>query len=158
MTRLASEDATPLTMTLKRLALEEAEAEVITLAVLVATPFTLLVRVLPEMLLVVVETRAVVAETPFTVVVKVLPESDVVSELMTFAKRLETPLTMVAKVLVVVESVLLVMALEVARMPLTVEEMTLPAVERRLVVTARGIEVVEMTPLTVEVKIPVEVA
>ena len=150
--------ATPLTSTLKRFAEEEAVAEVITLVVLVATPFTAVVKVLPATTAELRPMTGAVPATPFTVVVKVLPVSEVVRELMTEVNKLETPLTTLAKVLVVVERALVVMRVVVARMPFTVEERTFDATVSVLVLTASGIEVVDTTPFRVVVNIPVEVA
>jgi hypothetical protein len=74
------------------------------------TPFTLLVitPVLVEKVTVLLDMTDDVALTPFIVVVNTFPVREVVRELMILAIALVTPLTIVAKVLVVVESVFVV--------------------------------------------------
>jgi hypothetical protein len=103
-------------------------------SVLVETPFSVEVRLVP-----LVESdwvvRVVVATTPFTMLVSTLPVTLWVNEFMIFANSDCTPSTIVAKVLVVVERVLVVVAaIRLAR------------------------DVVEITPFTLDVMIDVDVA
>jgi hypothetical protein len=122
------------------------------------TPLILLVAVVVPMVRMLEDMTLVVATTPLTVVVRVLPESEVVREDMIFVKTEEMPLTTVAKVLVVVASVLEEMTEVVAVTPLTVLVAMLLAILRELVV-APGVSVVVLTmPLILVVKRLVEVA
>jgi hypothetical protein len=76
------------------------------------TPFTLVVMIPVDVakLTVLAEMTDVVATTPFTVVVKVFPVSVVLRELIMLAKAEDIPFTIVEKVLVVVDMVLVVLA------------------------------------------------
>jgi hypothetical protein len=73
-----------------------------------------------------------VATTPFTVVVKVLPLKVVVRELIMLAKSVETPFTILANVLVVVESILVFTAVVVAITPFTLLVITLAKLSKPL--------------------------
>jgi hypothetical protein len=75
-----------------------------------------------------------VALTPFTVVVSVLPLSVVVRELMMFVNSVVTPFTILAKVLVVVESEFELMIVLVPIDPPMFEVKILEELERELVV------------------------
>jgi hypothetical protein len=108
-----------------------------------------------------------VATTPFTVVVSTLPLSVVVREFMILATRVETPFTIEAKVLVVVERVLVFMklALVVAITPLVilvkVKLFVVVAIDRVFVVDEAmrdDSEVVATTPFMLVVSKPVDVA
>jgi hypothetical protein len=117
-------------------------------------PFTDEVAMLSPVVKVLLEITLVVALTPFTVVVNTFPEREVVSELMMFVKSVETPLTIEAKVLVVVERELelikLVVVVEIT--PLTFEVkvklLVVVAIDNTLDVTA---VLVAITPLTLVV-------
>jgi hypothetical protein len=129
------------------------------------TPFTLVVitPVLVAKLSPLLEITDDVAMTPFTVVVSTFPESVVVRELMMLVKAVEIPLTILAKVLVVVERVfeLIKLADVVATTPLVVlvkvKPLVVVATSKVLVVNVAMV-VVAMTPLIVVVNSPVEVA
>ena len=120
---LAIVEATPLITTDRRLLVEEAVA-----------------------VLMMVE----VAVTPFVELVITLAEEDKVLELTKLVNTEETPFTIVAKVLVVVESVLLLMILLFEVRPFTLIPKLLTADE---VVALVIIEEVAEIPFTVEVNI-----
>lgn len=119
----------PLITVEKRLPVEEAEAELMRLAVEV-TPFTTLVRVLvlEERELVVLpvtsDAKEVVAVTPFTFEVRTLPFRERVLVLMIFTPELGIPLTAVINVLVAtkLETEEMVLALEEASVKITSPE------------------------------------
>jgi hypothetical protein len=83
------------------------------------TPFTDEVAILPEVVKLLDEITVVVATTPLTVEVNTFPVTDWVKALMIFVNAEVTPFTMVAKVLVVVDKVLVVeeAILDMARDP-----------------------------------------
>jgi hypothetical protein len=132
------------------------------------TPLTLVVitPVLVAKVTVLLDMTDEVALTPFTVVVSVLPLSVVVRELMILVNKVETPLTMEAKVLVVVLSVFeftkLVVVVEITPFTLEVKVKLLVVVDIAKVLVVVEVsperEVVALTPLIVVVKMLVEVA
>jgi hypothetical protein len=143
----------------------------IKLKVVVArTPLIVLDRVMVLVVLALVvvleEMTDEVADTPFTVVVSVFPEREVVNELIILVNKVDTPFTMLAKVLVVVESVFVFtkLAVVVAILPLTL------LVNRKLFVVVEtdnkllveeainpDNEVVEVTPLVEIIKLEPDV-
>ena len=155
---LATEEAIPLTRTLKKLVLLLATAELI-IEVVLAIPFTLVVILLALDNIPDWEITVEVAETPLTVVVKTLPVSVVVSVLMILATEEVKPLTIDCKVLAELVKLLAKTRLVVASTPFTVEVIVFDALLSVLVVVDVGLTVVvAMTPLMVEVSKLVAVA
>lgn len=88
--------------------------------------------------------------TPLTVVVKVLPEAEVVRELMKLTTFEAIPFTIDVKLLVVVDTVLVLMIDDVADTPLVELVSVLPEEER---VLDEITDEVAVTPLIVVVKV-----
>ena len=154
----ATDEATPLTRTLKKLVEELATAELMIL-VLLDIPFTLVVILLALLNIPDWEMTVEVAATPLTVVVSTLPVSVVVKVLMIFATLEVKPLTILCKVLAVLVKLLARTILEVDITPFTFEVAVFEAVVNEFVVVDVGLTVVvAIIPLMVEVSILVEVA
>ena len=155
---LATDEATPLTKTLKKLVEDEATAELMILVVL-AIPFTLVVILLALDSIPDWEITDEVATTPLTVVVSTLPLKLVVSVLMILATLEVKPLTILCKVLAVLVKLLARIIDEVEITPFTLDVAVLDAVVNELVVVMVGLTVVvAITPLSVEVSKLVAVA
>lgn len=106
-----------------------------------------------------------VADTPFTVVVNILPLSVVVRALIILVNKLDTPFTILAKVLVVVASVLefTKFVVVVAMIPFTLlmstKLLVVVAIDNILVVVGEmreASEVVDITPFIFVVMTPVD--
>ena len=148
---LATDEATPLTSTLKKLVEELATAELI-IEVELAIPFTLVVILLAELNIPDWEITDEVAETPFTVVVKTLPLKLVVKVLMILATPLVMPFSIDCRVLAELVKLLERIMLEVEITPLTLDVAVFDAVVNEFVVVEVGLTVVvATTPLMVEV-------
>jgi hypothetical protein len=118
--------------------------------VVLITPFTFEVRMLPATETALFEMTLDVAEIPLIVVVKVLPASDC-EKLFTILATLDvTPFMMVESRLPVEVATLLFTILDVALTPLVLFVKTLPALER---VLDEMTDVVAVTPLIVVVKV-----
>jgi hypothetical protein len=96
----------------------------------VATPFMVVVRIVPDVESALEEMTEDVAVTPLMVVVSVLPESDCVNELMIEAREEERPLMTVWKKLPDEDATFVVMIVEVAIDPPRFEVMVLLDEER----------------------------
>ena len=150
-------DTLPLTVEVSTFAalasmFEVEDATILVRSVVVATPFTVEVRTVPDVPSAFEEITLEVAIIPFTFAVSVLPMIESARELMILVKSDETPFTIVAKVLVVVLSAFELIAVVVAITPFTVEVMVLVAEVITLVVGAVVSVVVDTTPFTVDVR------
>ena len=155
---LATEEATPLTNTLKKLVEELATAELI-IEVVEAIPLTLVVILLALDSIPDWEMTVEVATTPLTVVVSTLPLSVVVKVLMILATLEVNPLSILCKVLAELVKLLERIMLEVEITPFTLDVAVFDAVVNELVVVIVGLTVVvAITPLMVEVRRFVAVA
>ena len=122
----------------------------------VDTPFTEVVSVVPFVDTPFDEITVVVAVTPFTVVVSTLPVTDCVNELMMFATVDEIPLMIVWNRFALDDAVAELMIVDVDDTPLTFEVNVLADEDNTLVVvgTRPTIDVVDITPLTLDVTTP----
>jgi hypothetical protein len=125
-------------------------------SVLVATPFTEVVRVVPFVEIPFEDITEVVATTPLTVLVSTFPVTDCVNELMMLATVEVIPLMIVCRTFPVEVAIEVLMIDDVDISPLTSEVRVFVAEERELVVTGRSpvIEVVATTPLIFDERTP----
>lgn len=125
-------------------------------SVVVETPFTVEVKTVPEILRPFEVIIELVATTPLIVVVKMLLLADWVKLLMIFVIPEDIPFTITSKKLLEEEAVLLLIIVLVPITPFTFEDNILLDEVKLLVVVGNSpkIEVVEITPLILEVRTP----
>lgn len=125
-------------------------------SVVVETPFTVEVKTVPETLRPFEVIIELVAITPLIVVVKMLLLADWVKLLMIFVIPEDIPFTITSKKFPVEEAVLLLIIVLVPITPFTFEDNILLDEVKLLVVVGNSpkIEVVEITPLILEVRTP----
>jgi hypothetical protein len=119
-------------------------------SVLVATPFTEVVRVVPLVEIPFEDITEVVATTPFTVLVSTLPVTLCVNELMMFATDEVIPLIIVCRTFPVEVATEVLIILEEEVTPLTFDVIVFVAEE---IVFELITELVAITPLIVVVKV-----